>query len=86
MYAIRSYYVTLGAGSMGKGIQQRDQLRLRDGSCLTASTNYTVSGDFIRDRLRLKDGSCKDLITVARDLFRDRLKLKDGSCQDIVTA
>ena len=52
-----------GPGAGAAVVQQRDQDRLRDGSCQTstgtvsASTAATVTQDQIH--LRLRDGSCK---------------------------
>jgi hypothetical protein len=71
-----------GAGSAVAADRTRDQIKLKDGSCVAKLQ--------IRDRLkdgscvaklqirkRLKDGSC---VARAGDRTKAQLKLKDGSC------
>ena len=85
----------------GKGSGQRSgsgsQDRLRDGSCLDATSTQTgsplMAADRIQKKDKLKDGSCSDAVETNNDLrlmagdqlrIKDMIKdlLQDGSCLD----
>jgi hypothetical protein len=76
------------------GDQDRDQDRLKDGSCqddaIESGSWKVVAADQDRDRDRLKDGSCQDdaieggtwkVVAAEQKRTRDQDRLKDGSCK-----
>lgn len=71
---------SLAAGPMGRGEGSGDQLRLRDGSCLTTTVApqpaQTPNATSTPIRQRLQDGSCQ---TATCDGTPDRLRDGSGS-------
>lgn len=69
--------LTIGSEAFALGKGDLDQLRLKDGSCLTTTSvplaSQTLTTTTTPTQDRLKDGSC----LTAPD--RDRLQLKDGT-------
>lgn len=62
-------------GGQQGGDQIRDQLRLRDGSCMDSLISKVLEGDQDRDQLRLRDGSCSDC---DGEPDQDRVRDRDG--------
>ncbi|MBU1416899.1 MAG: hypothetical protein KKI15_00295, partial [Proteobacteria bacterium] len=67
--------------------QTRDQLKLKDGSCVPAVDIVTpiLAADQLRDRIqdKLKDGSCLPAVEIVTPVLaadKIRQQLKDGSC------